>query len=429
MPPGWIGYLVGAWFVVISVMRLLVIAVATPGFDGRLYRTATRRLAERRRPVVGLQRRDPLRRPSADPARDAAVRPRAGGRRRRAHHRARVRRDGVGDPPSRAAAVVARLPAPHRRAVQRQPARPGAAAAGGGGGADRRPGRRSTREWSRWSSATGGRWRSSAAVLVVTIPFLPWGTYIAEWSSVTASLADQSDGGMSALGDPGAHPGRRHRPARHGPAAGCVVDRAGVVAEHAVVLRLARDARRDLHLRRRRRHPGAMVVDARGCAGGGRGGHPPPRVRLGSRQVAAATINGTRCYPRPDDHPDPRRGACLSGADREPPIATAGRRPRRRPVCEPSERPFADIPRATWDGLAARNPWATPFSGWAFQRAWWDAYGANAHEETLVVVRSDAPADGRATPVAIVPLMHRHEVEPTDALTHTTMRHGARSPT
>ena len=30
--------------------------------------------------------------------------------------------------------------------------------------------------------------------------------------------------------------------------------------------------------------------------------------------------------------------------------------------------------------LAARNPWATPFSGWAFHRAWWDAYGANAHE-------------------------------------------------
>ena len=27
--------------------------------------------------------------------------------------------------------------------------------------------------------------------------------------------------------------------------------------------------------------------------------------------------------------------------------------------------------------------------------------------------------------MAIVPLMHRHEVEPSDALTHTTMRHGA----
>ena len=85
-------------------------------------------------------------------------------------------------------------------------------------------------------------------------------------------------------------------------------------------------------------------------------------------------------------------------------------------------RSIADIPRATWDALAALNPWATPFSGWAFQRAWWDAYGANAHEETLALVPADA-APG-ADPVAIVPLMHRHEVEPGDALTHTKMRHG-----
>ncbi len=85
-------------------------------------------------------------------------------------------------------------------------------------------------------------------------------------------------------------------------------------------------------------------------------------------------------------------------------------------------RTIADIPRATWDALAALTPWATPFSGWAFQRAWWDAYGANAHEETLALVPADAPAG--ADPVAIVPLMHRHEVEPDDALTHTKMRHG-----
>lgn len=84
---------------------------------------------------------------------------------------------------------------------------------------------------------------------------------------------------------------------------------------------------------------------------------------------------------------------------------------------------LADIPQATWDALAARNPWATPFSGWAFQRAWWDAYGANAHEETLVFVPADAQPG--ADPVAIVPLMHRHEVEPDDALIHTQMRHGA----
>jgi len=84
---------------------------------------------------------------------------------------------------------------------------------------------------------------------------------------------------------------------------------------------------------------------------------------------------------------------------------------------------IADVSSETWDTAAARNPWATPFSGWAFQRAWWDAYGANAHEETLVLRRTDAPAD--AEPVAIVPLMPRHEVEPSDAVTHTRMRHGA----
>jgi CelD/BcsL family acetyltransferase involved in cellulose biosynthesis len=83
-------------------------------------------------------------------------------------------------------------------------------------------------------------------------------------------------------------------------------------------------------------------------------------------------------------------------------------------------RPFDAIPQATWDALASANPWATPFSRWAVQRAWWDAYGANAHDQTLVVVDDAAPDD--APPVAIVPLMHRHEVEPDDAILHTRMR-------
>jgi CelD/BcsL family acetyltransferase involved in cellulose biosynthesis len=88
-------------------------------------------------------------------------------------------------------------------------------------------------------------------------------------------------------------------------------------------------------------------------------------------------------------------------------------------------RSIDDIPQATWDALAAKNPWSTPFSGWAFQRAWWDAYRANAHEETLVLVPSDAGAG--ADPVAILPLMHRHEVEPGEGPLHTKMRHGAPS--
>jgi CelD/BcsL family acetyltransferase involved in cellulose biosynthesis len=85
-------------------------------------------------------------------------------------------------------------------------------------------------------------------------------------------------------------------------------------------------------------------------------------------------------------------------------------------------RRVADIPETAWNTLVARTPWATPFSGWAFQRAWWDAYGTNAHEETLLVCANGPDLD---TPVAIVPLMHRHEVEPSDALTRTTIRHGA----
>jgi hypothetical protein len=92
------------------------------------------------------------------------------------------------------------------------------------------------------------------------------------------------------------------------------------------------------------------------------------------------------------------------------------------------------IPRATWDAMAARTPWATPFARWSFHRAWWDAYGANAHDETLVVVdptvgdadaantEDGGSADAPGSIVGIVPLMHRHEVEPTDAATHTALR-------
>jgi CelD/BcsL family acetyltransferase involved in cellulose biosynthesis len=82
---------------------------------------------------------------------------------------------------------------------------------------------------------------------------------------------------------------------------------------------------------------------------------------------------------------------------------------------------FGDVPRETWDRLAAANPWSTPFSSWAFHRAWWDSYGAGAHDQTLIVCRQAAAAD---EPIAIVPLMHRHEVEPTDADLATKIRHG-----
>jgi CelD/BcsL family acetyltransferase involved in cellulose biosynthesis len=89
-----------------------------------------------------------------------------------------------------------------------------------------------------------------------------------------------------------------------------------------------------------------------------------------------------------------------------------------------ARRAFGAIPPAAWDALAARNPWATPFSRWGFHRAWWDAYGTSAHDQTLVVVAAGVdPSDPAAELIAIVPLMHRHEVEPTDAAVHTTLRH------
>lgn len=87
-------------------------------------------------------------------------------------------------------------------------------------------------------------------------------------------------------------------------------------------------------------------------------------------------------------------------------------------------RSFDSIPRPTWDELAARNPWATPFSSWSFQRAWWDAYGASAHDQTLIVCAAGGRSGGRETgdPIAIVPLMHRHEVEDGDAATASKLR-------
>ena len=55
------------------------------------------------------------------------------------------------------------------------------------------------------------------------------------------------------------------------------------------------------------------------------------------------------------------------------------------------------------------------------QRAWWDAYGDTAHDQTLVVWDESAPSEI----AAIAPLMHRHELEPGDLAAKTTMRHQA----
>lgn len=82
---------------------------------------------------------------------------------------------------------------------------------------------------------------------------------------------------------------------------------------------------------------------------------------------------------------------------------------------------FDAIPRQAWDRLLAASPAATPFSRWSFHRAWWDAYGSTAHDQYLLVSPVDAD-DEPDTIRAIVPLMHRHEVEPDDLPTHTVVR-------
>ena len=84
-----------------------------------------------------------------------------------------------------------------------------------------------------------------------------------------------------------------------------------------------------------------------------------------------------------------------------------------------ARRAFDSISAETWDALAARTPWSTPFSRHCVQRAWWDAYGATAHDQT-VVVADEGNADEI---IGIVPLMHRHELEPGDVAARTTIRH------
>jgi CelD/BcsL family acetyltransferase involved in cellulose biosynthesis len=96
--------------------------------------------------------------------------------------------------------------------------------------------------------------------------------------------------------------------------------------------------------------------------------------------------------------------------DRPPAAAPAGL------SVEPT--PLSAIERSTWDRLLSLTPSVTPFSRWTFHRAWWDAYGATAHEQYLLVRSAEPAAEVRA----IVPLMHRHEVEAQDAATATLLR-------
>lgn len=144
------------------------------------------------------------------------------------------------------------------------------------------------------------------------------------------------------------------------------------------------------------------------------------------RRPAGASVGATPANPASTPAPTARATADATPAT----IATSHVPERRRLRAE--LRPFAEISREAWDRLAGLNPWATPFSAWAFHRAWWDAYGADAHEETMVVVdpatggpEADARSSASLDPIAIVPLMHRHLVEERDAETHTSIRHGS----
>ena len=92
-------------------------------------------------------------------------------------------------------------------------------------------------------------------------------------------------------------------------------------------------------------------------------------------------------------------------------------------VCRPME--FGRIPREAWDRLLAKTPAATPFSRWTVHRAWWDAYGDTAHDQYMVCLDASHASETSVAAdriAAIVPLMHRHELEPDDALTATVLR-------
>ncbi len=149
-----------------------------------------------------------------------------------------------------------------------------------------------------------------------------------------------------------------------------------------------------------------------------------PRARRGSVDDSATTgaiLAVVTAATTPDlDPPCP-------GAPAEPVPGAATHRTSSATRSVPSTGRSTTIAPATWDALADATPWATPFSRWGFQRAWWDAYGANAHDQTLVVVDDAAPDDAapdRDRPAHAPPRGGAGRRDPP----HADARGGARRP-
>ena len=139
-----------------------------------------------------------------------------------------------------------------------------------------------------------------------------------------------------------------------------------------------------------------------------------------SRRLPPQPSSGTRCYPRAVTAPTlDAEPACPEAVDGpRPGPDRSDQDPARR---APPASPTSPARRGTGSSGARRGRRRSPLGlpPRLVGRLRRQRPRADAGRRRC---RRAAPA---RTPVAIVPLMHRHEVEPTDAITHTTIRHGA----
>ena len=201
MPPRWRELCLGAWFVVISIMRLRAISGTPPGFDGRLYRAATLAWLDGGDPWAVFS--GPIRYAAPPPSLLAtlpfAVLPEqvavvaiiALGLVGTvwAIRRLRLSMIWIAFPPFVDGLYNAN---PHVLLVPLLVAGVAPLAV-------------MVKVYAGLVPAIRGDVRAvvlSVLLLVVTAPFLPWAGYIAAWPSIVDALHVQSDGGMSALAIP-----------------------------------------------------------------------------------------------------------------------------------------------------------------------------------------------------------------------------------